>query len=160
MFSGSPLWLRYLCRAEWLHETEASQLRSSAADRLSCWRGIVFVWNELQCRSIRVAGWAQHKGNTFQNSEQEKQHFKGWWICPPLWNKWKLEDHDRNVLKTVGRQTRVKQVTLESQFQEGHFQFGDLISRKSLIEDACPFGCPVVPETFLKEITIQTSLDL
>lgn len=56
-----------------------------------------------------------------------------------------LEDHDRNVLKTVGRQTRVKQVTLDGQFQEGPFQFGDLISRQSLIGGAYPFGCPVVP---------------
>lgn len=37
------------------------------------------------------------------------------------WNKWRLEDHDRNVLETVGGQTRIKQVTLDVNFKKGPF---------------------------------------
>lgn len=64
-----------------------------------------------------MAGLAQHKGHTFQNSDQEKQYFKECWICPPLQDKWRLNDRDRNVLETAGRPAGVKGVTLDGQFK-------------------------------------------
>lgn len=60
---------------------------------------------------------AQRKDNTFQSSGKEKQHVKGWWICPSLKDKWRLDDRDINVLETVVRSARVKGITLNGQLK-------------------------------------------
>lgn len=58
--------------------------------------------------------WVQHKDNIFQESEKEKQYFKGCWICPRLKDKRRLNDCDRNALETVGRPARTKGIITDS----------------------------------------------
>lgn len=63
--------------------------------------------------NVEVPGWqvwVQPRGNPFLNSDKEGQCCKGWCLCPPQKDKWRLDDRDRNVLETVGRWARVNGV--------------------------------------------------